>query len=51
MFATYFDAPEAAGREMERYLELGAEDVAEFARRYLDPSSRVTVTVVPRGTA
>jgi predicted Zn-dependent peptidase len=51
MFTTYFDAPEAAGREMERYLELGAEDVQEFARGYLDPAKRVVVTVVPRGKA
>lgn len=44
-FATYFDAPEMAAREIERYREITAEDLRDLAHRYLDTGRRAVVTV------
>ena len=46
-FTTYFDAPEAAAKEIERYLDLDQSQVQDFARRYLNRSQRTVVTVRP----
>jgi len=41
----YFD------RDLERYRGVTATSIREAAARYLDPSARVTLSVVPRGQA
>lgn len=46
-FATYFDAPEQAMTEIDRYRDLRAEDLQAFARDRLRPHHRAVVTVVP----
>lgn len=46
-FTTYFDAPEAAAGEIERYREITAEDLREVAARYLRTDHRSVVAVPP----
>ncbi|MEM9293686.1 MAG: pitrilysin family protein [Acidobacteriota bacterium] len=45
---TYFDAPERAMEEHRRYLELESQDLAGFARQFLQRHQRVSVTYLPR---
>jgi zinc protease len=47
-FTTYFDDPGGVGREAQRYLEVGADDLVEAAQRHWSPDDRAVVTVVPR---
>ena len=44
-FTTYFDAPEAVAREIERYEDVTAEDIRQLAARYLGRDQRAVVTV------
>lgn len=44
-FTTYFDAPEDAAREIERYREITAADLRDLAARYLDVERRAVVHV------
>jgi len=48
MYATYFDRPERAWEEAACYSALTADDLAEFARRFLGTGQQVELTVVPR---
>ena len=50
-FTTYFDAPERAVLEIERYRDLEAADLQAFARHHLRRHQRVAVTVVPAPAA
>ncbi len=44
-FTTYFDDPAGAAREIERYRDITARDLREFAARYLNPERSVVLTV------
>ena len=44
-FTTYFDAPEAAAREIERYRGITAADLQDLVARYLDTRRRAVVSV------
>jgi zinc protease len=48
---TYHDAPERIDSELERYLDVGATDLTDFAAAYLCPDRRVVLDVVPRESA
>jgi predicted Zn-dependent peptidase len=45
---TYFDDPGGVAREAERYQEIEAGDLTDFAAQCCSPSQRVVVQVVPR---
>jgi predicted Zn-dependent peptidase len=47
-FATYFDDPGGVTAEVDRYLEVTSEEMAEFAAGWCNGAERVVVTVVPR---
>jgi zinc protease len=47
-FTTFFGDPGGVGREAERYLEVGADDLVDAARQYWSPEDRAVVTVIPR---
>jgi zinc protease len=47
-FTTYFDDPGGVEREAERYAELTAEDLMEFAGGWCTEAGRVEVVFVPR---
>ncbi len=49
--ATYFDDPGYFGREIERYLATSGDQLRDFARRYLSPSARAQVTVIPESAS
>ncbi len=49
MYATYFDRPDLAWQEAERYLELGGDELAAFAGSALARAHGVELTVVPDG--
>lgn len=44
---TYFDAPERLRDETERYLDLSAADLQDYAGRFLRPDQRVVLSYVP----
>lgn len=46
-FTTFFDDPEAAAHEPERYLELGPEELSRFARERLGTDRMAALWVVP----
>jgi zinc protease len=48
---TFFDDPGLVAREAERYWQVTAQDVMDYAAVYLAPAERVRVAVVPRGPA
>ncbi len=48
---TYFDAPERLESELERYLDIGADELQAVARDLLSPERRVALRVVPGGGA
>jgi len=48
MYTTYFDRPELLGHEVERYLEISAEDLRHCAARLLADDHQVVVTVIPK---
>ena len=47
MYATYFDRPELAWGEAERYLELGPDELCAFAGARLAAERAVELTVLP----
>jgi zinc protease len=47
-FTTYFDDPGALAREAERYLEITAQDMMDYASTFLRPAVRVRIAVVPK---
>lgn len=47
MFATYFDDPHRIDHEAEIYTQIELTDLTRFAENYLQPSSAVTLAVVP----
>ncbi len=49
MYTTYFDQPELLGHEVERYLDIGSEDLRRCAEQLLAAGNQVVVTVVPKG--
>jgi zinc protease len=49
-FTTYFDDPAGVAAEAERYEEVSAGDLRDFAARYCTPSERVVVWVVPNAS-
>jgi zinc protease len=48
---TYFDAPERLESELDRYLDVGADELQAVARDLLSPERRVALRVVPKGDA
>lgn len=46
-FTTFFDDPEAAAHEPERYLALGPEDLSRYARERLAPERMTSLWVAP----
>jgi len=50
-FTTYFDDPAGVEAEPQRYEEIEAADLTEFASRHCAESERVAVWVVPREAA
>jgi hypothetical protein len=51
MYTTFFDRPELAAREPERYAALTPEALSRFAADRLGPERGVEMTVVPRKRA
>ncbi|MEM9597348.1 MAG: hypothetical protein AAGD06_23975, partial [Acidobacteriota bacterium] len=49
-FTTFFDAPELLATQIDRYFELGAEDLRRFAEERLGVHQRAVVTVVPEAS-
>ncbi|MEM9598431.1 MAG: pitrilysin family protein [Acidobacteriota bacterium] len=49
-FTTFFDAPELLATQIDRYFELGAEDLRRFAEERLGVDQRAVVTVVPEAS-
>ena len=47
MFTTYFDDPGRIASEPRIYADLGRDELARVAGRYLRPEARVTLTVIP----
>ncbi len=47
-YTTYFDRPELLGHEVERYLEIGAEELCQCAARLLADERQVVVIVIPK---
>ena len=48
-FTTFFDDPEAAAHEPERYLGLAPDDLSRFAKQRLDTRRMAVLWVVPKG--
>ena len=47
----FLDDPAYFGRDLARYQEVSKESLRDVAARYLDPSHRVTLSIVPNGRA
>jgi len=47
-FTTYLDDPAGVAAEADRYLELGAQDLMDYAAGWATEEQRVVVTVVPK---